>query len=340
MEIPSMASGKKRNLWKVLYLYAFIGFDNIYAQNPIATQTNRLLQETTDCIADLKESTGKYGNLFSQDAYLDFLNLRSKGFVNEKQFDPSIIQFVHEYWSLTCRVNPKCTTSSPVSIDDILDFSNENEEMSLVESFCSRVDKALKDINPGIGPTVSPTKASPSMSPTKTKNRPPSKSPTLSPSLSIMPTSSNPTKSPTLSPVKSPSRFPSLAPTYSSSSPSSSPTFRPSREERRTLLFALGFNNDDAEVLVNNWATEVAYDVLKVVDVNCTVETKSSCPYNLAITTFFIPQDCDTLDEPVDTNQCALAQISIRIDDVEEEILDSIVDSIKERTQELSSILE
>lgn len=298
MDTLSMTYGKKRNLWKVLYLYAFIGFDNTYAHNPIAAPTNRLLQETTDCIADMKDSTGRYGDLFSQDAYLDFLNLRSKGFVNKKQFDPSIIQFVHEYWSLTCRVNIKCTTSSPVSIDDILDFNNNNEEMSLVESFCSRVDEALKDII---------TKASPSISPTKSQNQPPSKSPTLSPSLS----------------------------------PSSRPTFRPSREERRTLLVALGFNNDDAEVLVNDWVIEVAYDILKTVDVNCTEETKSSCPFNLEITTFFIPQDCNILDvdESLDTNDCALAQISIRIDEVEEAILDSIVDSIKERKQELSSIL-
>lgn len=149
--------------------------DPLYFSGPVGEQ------KYAQCLENLFMATKKSKGDFTRKAFLKFLNLQSDGRIKEKNFNPSIIRFVHVYSIVTCTVNPVGCTNyhDPVALSDILNFNDPNGD-NLGFELCERVDIILNQMF-----TQAPTQRTPSMT-TPTKS--PSKRPTSSPTVSSAPT--------------------------------------------------------------------------------------------------------------------------------------------------------
>jgi hypothetical protein len=219
-------------------------------------QSTRLTADTTNiqrCKEKIVEASSKHDFMFSQAAYLEFINLQSEGAISSSSFDSLAIGLTFEFWTLTCAVKKgNCTQNEPVTVYDLLNYQNQDGASSntLLSEFCARVDEKLIQLIsfapskepserpthlPSTLPSNLPTKRPtqhpselptryPTQHPTKYPTKLPSDEPTTYPTNhpSTLPTS-YPSKSPVISPSLRPSMMPSPAPTVSKT-----PTFRPS----------------------------------------------------------------------------------------------------------------
>lgn len=145
--------------------------DPLYFSGPVGEQ------KYAQCLDNLSKATKKSKGDFTRKAFLKFLDLQSDGRIKEKNFNPSIIRFVHVYSIVTCTVNPTgCTNDNdPVTLSDILNFNDDSGD-NLGFELCERVDIILNQMF-----TQAPTQRTPSMNvPTKSPSRKPSPSPTVS----------------------------------------------------------------------------------------------------------------------------------------------------------------
>mmetsp|Transcript_1714 Transcript_1714/g.3128 ORF Transcript_1714/g.3128 Transcript_1714/m.3128 type:complete len:406 (+) Transcript_1714:145-1362(+) len=312
---------------KVLFLVtACLSFDAVVSKETISATTllsrqhqqrqqhyqeyQRLLVESSleKCTENLVEAASNYEFLFSQEAFLEFLQLQSGGSFVQSAFDTAALGLVHEYWIVTCTVKQgDCTNGEPMTIYDFLNYQDASGNNNLVEDFCARINDKLAELitpaptmisstMPSLGPTVLPTvhpsskpTVHPSAGPSARPSSHPSLGPTTFPSAAPVSTpSSRPSTRPSLTPTlsKAPTLHPSPSPTLSSRPtdiptaspsrlyepsdyPSMHPTATPTYLDSFTLTFSVGYNVTNPEEVMIQWTEDVAYPVLETFDSNC-----------------------------------------------------------------------
>ena len=252
------------------------------------TTSRRVDTDVAACEQNLLEATSMHGFMFTQDAYLDFIQKQSNGAIVKKSFDSSILDLAHEYWVVSCTVsNGDCTGGKTVTAQEIIDFK-EQDGSDLLSDFCARIDGILDEKVTPV-PTARPTK-----SPTPVLADPtPTKSPTKGPS--PIPSTKSPTKDPSPAPTKSPTKGPTLAPAPLSSEP---PTSIPSPSPTLEL-----FDLSDCDAYSQVWRFEqitaakctTAQSLIQEGRINC----NSECPPDCQVCSLCLAQNIDCSDPTV-----------------------------------------
>jgi len=267
------------------------------------TASRRTDSDTEECKENLLEASRSHEFMFTKDAYLEFIEKQSNGSIDKSTFDSSVLGLAHEYWIVTCKVNPGgCTSDTDVSVYDVMNYSDNGSD--LITEFCARVNGVLKDLVPPV-PTKHPSKApanmptemdvpvptrspsptkTPTLSPTKAPTKSPTKGPTLAPTMSPMkgPTTvptKGPTGPPSLPPIPLASEPPSPAPVpLASEPPTSNPSPNPSVEKydlSQCILYSGAWN---FEMITNNGNCVSAMELIAEGRITCNSECPAACP--------------------------------------------------------------
>lgn len=233
-------------------------YDPLYFSGPEGEQ------KYAQCLSNLNAATKKTDGILTRKAFLIFLSLQSNGQIKEKNFNASIIQFVHVYWVATCSVNPTgCTASDGEPLADILAYQDADGQ-NLGYEICERMDVILNRWN-----SAAPTMRSPSMA-TPTQYPAPHQAPSAQSS----------------APSNSPSRRPTVSPTVSAA-PTQAPTFGDSF----TLTFSIEYTVVNPKSLIQTWSYDIVASVLQRLDARCAIVgglTSTTCPFTYQSDPFII----------------------------------------------------
>ena len=100
-------------------------------------------KEYDECVGNLYTATSVHNDMFEVEAYLQFIDLESKGSIRKTKFDFEILGLVHIYWFVVCSVNEEnCAEDQGVTVHEIMEYEARSG-VFLIYQLCKRVDLYL-----------------------------------------------------------------------------------------------------------------------------------------------------------------------------------------------------